>query len=311
MAECSECGEQVSMPFRCKFCGEKFCSEHRLPENHECEKMGEYFEQREDNKIMYDVMREEAEYRKSGKNVGKGKKKSVFKKAGDKVKEFLDPQEDVTGYSTGYQRENPAFSSIKSSFPEQATFILLGLIIIGFVLQNTVPGFFDLFKLVPEQAFTQPWRLITPIFVHGDLFHLFVNGIVLYFFGAELEYRIGTKRFLKLFFTAGILASAGYSLYMTYILGSTTPAVGASGAIYGVFAALAILAPEIRVLAFFVIPMGIRTALVFFALFDLFLLTQPGSPIASIAHLTGLVAGVYYGWKIRKKGSYRRKYNFF
>lgn len=36
MSECSYCGAQETMPFRCKFCGELFCGEHRLPENHEC-----------------------------------------------------------------------------------------------------------------------------------------------------------------------------------------------------------------------------------------------------------------------------------
>ena len=33
---CTECGESITMPFRCKFCEELFCGEHRLPENHAC-----------------------------------------------------------------------------------------------------------------------------------------------------------------------------------------------------------------------------------------------------------------------------------
>ncbi|MDY6774237.1 MAG: AN1-type zinc finger protein, partial [Candidatus Nanohaloarchaea archaeon] len=64
MPECSECGETVSMPFRCKFCEESFCSKHRLPENHECEGLRDYKdEQRGEGKIGYEVMKDEKEER--------------------------------------------------------------------------------------------------------------------------------------------------------------------------------------------------------------------------------------------------------
>lgn len=46
MAECSYCGEKVSLPFKCKFCGKYFCPEHRLPENHDCEGLKEFKEKR-------------------------------------------------------------------------------------------------------------------------------------------------------------------------------------------------------------------------------------------------------------------------
>ena len=46
MAKCSYCGEEVSLPFKCKFCGKYFCAEHRLPENHDCEGLKEFKEKR-------------------------------------------------------------------------------------------------------------------------------------------------------------------------------------------------------------------------------------------------------------------------
>ncbi len=296
MAECSECGESISMPFKCKFCGEKLCSKHRLPENHGCEKMDQYLEKQRNKKIIYDAVQEEKEYREKSMR----EKRNILGKFKNVIKNVRSPRR------RSYRR-SPAAEAFRYSFPDMATFTLLGLIFLGYILQLFVPGFNELFQLVPELAFTEPWRLISPIFLHGNPTHLFVNSIVLFFFGSELEKRIGTWRFVKLFFISGIIASIGYAIYMLEITGLNTPAVGASGALYGVFAALAIIAPEIRVLAFFIIPMGIRTALVVFALFDLFLLTQQ-TPIASIAHLTGLVVGLYYGYKVRKSGKYNRSW---
>ncbi len=296
MVKCSECGETISIPFKCKFCGEKLCSKHRLPENHGCEKMKPYLEQQKNRKIIYNAVQEEKEYREKNMR-GKG---SIIGRIKKKIDSYRSPR------STSYRR-SPTSEALRYAFPDMATFTLLGMIFLGYLFQLFVPGFNELFQLVPELAFTEPWRLISPIFLHGNPTHLFVNSIVLFFFGSELEKRIGTWRFVKMFFLSGIIASIGYAIYMLEITGLNTPAVGASGALYGVFAALAIIAPEIRVLAFFIIPMGIRTALVVFALFDLFLLTQQ-TPIASIAHLTGLVVGLYYGYKVSKSGDYRRSW---
>ncbi len=62
MAECSYCGASESLPFTCKFCGGKFCSEHRLPENHECQGLAVYKETRgrEPEKWIYEPFRADA-----------------------------------------------------------------------------------------------------------------------------------------------------------------------------------------------------------------------------------------------------------
>jgi membrane associated rhomboid family serine protease len=74
--------------------------------------------------------------------------------------------------------------------------------------------------------------------------------------------------------------------------------IGASGAIYGVFAALTMLEPDTRVFVYF-IPMKLKYALVLFALLD-FLMVNSSDMIAHTAHLSGLLVGLYMGWRIKK-----------
>lgn len=134
--------------------------------------------------------------------------------------------------------------------------------------------------------------------------------MVLFFFGPELERRAGKNIFLNVFFASGIVAAIGYSLTSS----SGYPVIGASGAIMGVFAALAIIAPDIKVYVYFV-PMKITYALVLFALLD-FALLGANDMVAHTAHLSGLVVGVLMGVRIkrsqlrygfyRQQGSHRR-----
>jgi len=298
VATCSECGSQESMPFTCKFCGEQFCSSHRLPENHDCQGLEEYKEQhsKESTSITYDAQQEEREHRRQ--------QRSLLDRLKVKVDSYRFRLERFfNGGPTRSRQPSPVTGALTSSFPEIGSFTLLGAIFTVFLLQQIFPWFTGAFELRPYSIFSEPWRIVTSMFLHapGTSIHLLVNALVLYMFGTELERRIGTKRFLKLFFLSGIVASIGFALFVSMAGCNGTPncaAVGASGALYGVFAALAIMAPEITVLAFFIIPLRIRTALIGFALFDLFLLTQ-NTPIASAAHLAGMVVGLYYGFRFR------------
>ena len=81
--------------------------------------------------------------------------------------------------------------------------------------------------------------------------------------------------------------------------------VGASGALYGVMGCLAVIAPEITVLIYFVIPLSIRAAIVLFAVID-FTMMGSADGIAHMAHITGLLAGLAYGGMLKDR--YRRRY---
>jgi len=171
---------------------------------------------------------------------------------------------------------------------------LLGVLGIVFIVQTVMPlSFTQLLMFDPTHVLTQPWGFITAIFLHGSLMHLFFNAFALLMFGPFLEQRIGSKRFLQLFFAAGIAGNVLYYLFYLAGIGQGLPALGASGAIYGVLGALAILAPNLMVLVMFV-PMPMRAAALVWVTIEFFGTLTPNTGIASAAHLGGLFLGFAY-----------------
>lgn len=77
------------------------------------------------------------------------------------------------------------------------------------------------------------WRAFTATFLHGSIMHVLFNMWALWLFGPVLERRFGTSAFATLYVASGLTGSAAY-----YLLGGLAPAVGASGAIFGLFGAL-------------------------------------------------------------------------
>lgn len=80
----------------------------------------------------------------------------------------------------------------------------------------------------------EAWRLLTAMFLHANLLHIFLNMMGLYYLGYPLEAQMGTGRFLIIYFAAGLY---GYVVSLVF-LDLATPTLGASGAIFGLFGAL-------------------------------------------------------------------------
>jgi hypothetical protein len=135
------------------------------------------------------------------------------------------------------------------------------------------------------------------MFIHANFSHLFFNMLFLLFFAPTLERMVGKWKFLAIYLSSGIIGGIAQSLV------SVSPALGASGALYGVFGALAILNPKMKVIFFpLFIPIPITFAVVIFALFD-FILVSTGDAIAYGAHLSGLFAGIIWGIYLSRKRS--------
>lgn len=140
--------------------------------------------------------------------------------------------------------------------------------------------------LIPAQIPLRPWTIVTYMFLHAGLLHIFFNMLMLFFFGPRLEAKLGGQRFLTLYLVSGFLGA---------LLSLFTPQaaiVGASGAVYGVMAAFALLWPREKVLLYFLFPIEIRVLMVaFVALSVFFVVTGGNSGIAHFAHLGGFLGG--------------------
>lgn len=158
------------------------------------------------------------------------------------------------------------------------------------------------------------WQLVTYMFLHGGLWHLLINMLILYMFGVELEGHWGTKQFLKYYFLCGIGAGV---FHLLISLGSPIPVVGASGAIYGLLAAFGLLFPNriLTLLLFFFLPIQImaKYLVMIFVGISLFYGFFGGeSGVAHFAHLGGMLVGFLYlklDWRLAAMGKWLRRHS--
>ncbi len=177
------------------------------------------------------------------------------------------------------------------------TIFIIELIIGGYPI-TAANEVVDFLGLTPYEFWQQPWTIISSMFVHGNTWHILLNMIGLYFLGSFLIRAVGDKSFLAVFFLGGL---AGNILF-TLLAHPLSTGIGASGAIYALGGALAILVPRAPVLVFpLPVPIPLWIAIILF----LFLSFLPG--IAWQAHIGGLVLGLIAGLFFRK----RRRIYFF
>jgi membrane associated rhomboid family serine protease len=159
-----------------------------------------------------------------------------------------------------------------------------------------------------------PWQLLSYGFLHGDLGHLFFNALALYMFGAPLEQIWGQKRYS----TFLLVCTAGAGLCQLLFVSfdpfgqGVHPTVGASGAVYGLLMAYALLFPHQRIMLLIPpIPMQARTFVIVFGAIELVLgVSNPLNGRLNIAHFAHL-GGLLTGWLLIRywqgKPPFRRK----
>ncbi|MFW5846948.1 MAG: rhomboid family intramembrane serine protease [Nanoarchaeota archaeon] len=152
----------------------------------------------------------------------------------------------MAGYQLKTQRRNLGFIGGMS-----ITLILIITNVILFILSSTVnTTFFENYLAIKPSLILQGkslWTFVTSMFFHGGFFHLFANMFSLFFVGSFLEKIIGSKRFLKIYFVSGILGSLFFVLSGLIFDNLSVPAVGASGAIFGLLGVLAFLVPKSKI----------------------------------------------------------------
>jgi membrane associated rhomboid family serine protease len=134
--------------------------------------------------------------------------------------------------------------------------------------------------------------LITKGFVHADMSHLFFNMLTLYFFGPYLEARIGTPKFVALYFIGLLVASLG-----TYFRRRRDPhyaSLGASGAINTVLFAFIVYYPFVNILLFFVLPIPAFLYAILFLAYSFWASKHGRDNINHDAHFDGALVGLLF-----------------
>ena len=175
------------------------------------------------------------------------------------------------------------------------TILLLnvGVFLISFLFGRNISSYILYYgAFIPSQAY-ELWRFLSYAFVHLNFMHIAFNMLMFWMFAYEVCKTIGERHFVALYLVSAIFASVfTLPLYSFGIMGNN-PVIGASGALYGVMVAYAVLFPERIILLFFIIPMKIKHAILLFIAIDFFM-ANSGDGIARYTHLSGMLAGYLF-----------------
>jgi len=180
---------------------------------------------------------------------------------------------------------------------------LLAINISVFLLQSVLSlggagAWFDTtFGLMPAKVFGQfhIWQPVTYMFLHVTFLHILFNMFVLWMFGSELEQLWGRREFLRYYLITGVGAGLTYMLLMPLIDANTRYNVlmGASGAVYGLLAAFALIYPDRRIMLYFLVPIPVRIFVIGLVLIETLSMWRTDN-IGHLAHLGGMAVGYIY-----------------
>lgn len=192
----------------------------------------------------------------------------------------------MTPYS---YRPNPSFSG--PGFLGSAVGRIIVATLVVFFLQFTIPAVNAVFALTPRLAVERlfVWQIVSYMFLHGGFWHLFFNMIILWFFGNMVESVWGSRRFLRYYIACGI---GGALLHMAFEYNASV--VGASGAIFGLYLATAMMFPDAYVYLYFLIPVKVKYFVIGLAVLQLANGIAGPSGVAYFAHMGGMLAGLLF-----------------
>ena len=179
---------------------------------------------------------------------------------------------------------------------------LIILNVVGYLLPLVAPSLTLWLGLVPALVVERwwIWQPFSYMFLHGGLFHLLFNMLALWMFGVDLERLWGTRFFVRFYFVAGIGAAITTLVMSLLPLGFSealyvSVTVGASGAIYGLLVAFAMMYPHRPIYLYMLFPIPARIfVLIVGAISFLSSISETSGGVAHATHLGGLLAGYLY-----------------
>jgi len=199
----------------------------------------------------------------------------------------------------------PGFFGGFSMFPPVIKALIISNVIIWFLLDLLLPPFtlsgIPIFGILAEYLALWPfgpnfwpWQLVTYMFMHGGFLHLFFNMLMLWMFGMELENAWGSRKFLIFYLLCGVGGGLA-NILVGPLVGQGGPTVGASGAVFGVLLAFAMLFPDRPIYLYFLFPIRAKYLIAALIGFELLVgVTGSSEGVAHFAHLGGAAVGFVY-----------------
>ncbi|KAF2074844.1 hypothetical protein CYY_003870 [Polysphondylium violaceum] len=259
----------------------------------------------------------------SSSDSNKSKFKLTLKKLQNSKRDYNKKKQEQDQWYDEQETQNNSFEQDREYYSSAKTSnsLIYGLIAINvgtFLFINSDDSYqfqrmiMDNFTLSTETFAKQPLTLLTSFFAHKDIYHLLFNMLGLYTIGTSLLYSIGTGPFLTLYLGAGIAGGLGYLALQKYYntnnnrtLYRKRPvgALGASGAIYGVFSTYALLYPTSTLMIYGIVPVPALLLLGGYMAWDFYNeYYHKNTGIAHSGHLCGgLFGGLYYLTKLRRR----------
>ncbi|RKP29507.1 rhomboid-domain-containing protein [Metschnikowia bicuspidata] len=219
----------------------------------------------------------------------------------------------ATTYVTPYLLHIPAFSVVQSN-PKLLVFSIIGLNVAGFFAWKSpvFARYMSRYGLLVKDNIRSQWSLLGSAFSHQEPFHLLFNMLMLFSFGTSFASAIGASNFLMLYLNSAVFSSF-FSLAVPTMMRTSlaVASLGASGALFGLLGAFSYLIPKAAVSLFFIpFPGGAWPLFLFSVGLNIAGVFWKWGRYDYTAHLGGSVAGIYYGWylkKFRRERSQRRR----
>jgi len=204
---------------------------------------------------------------------------------------------------------------IRQLFSSVTNQLVLICVLTFFATQLFSPNQYTGFEMYSwDTAYFKPWQIVTSMFLHGGVSHLLFNMVALWMFGRVLERVLGKQRFLIFYLACGIGAAIIQQLVRLYVLHDETLliSVGASGAVYGLLVAFALMFPNFKIMLIF-LPVPIAAKYFVPALLTLDIIggftghSIFGQNIGHFAHIGGALTGFVLLMFWLKKASNRQE----
>jgi membrane associated rhomboid family serine protease len=180
-------------------------------------------------------------------------------------------------------------------------FILIGINLFVFISLYVRPDLLPYLALTPADVWSRPWQLITHMFTHREVLHIFANMYTLYFFGQVVLRLLGATRFWLVYLFGGITGGLFFIALAPVTGMEYARAIGASGAVFALAGVLVILYPQMRVMIFPIpVPMPLWVAIL-----GGFVILSFLPNVAWQGHLGGLLFGAAAGY-LFKRNQFRR-----